>query len=236
MTGSGVFWNHLTRKKAWIWPTLKQASFNIVMSCLPKISVLTCLWLWVCSAKGCEFLNYRPYHNHSMVVRTNSGPCSRDLYRCGLQCQRDSGCRAFTESEHDGVEAVCSETPGLLQSSAVYVIRRNVQIQGNCLPICLLFSYQTFLAHWGRVTHICVGNLTIIGSDNALSPDRRQAIIWTNAGILLIGPLGTNFSEILIAIQTFSLTKTRLKMSSAECCSFCLGLNVLTNPKVNYGI
>ena len=46
------------------------------------------------------------------------------------------------------------------------------------------------LTHWGRVTHICVGNLTIIGWDNGLSPGRRQAIIWTNAGILLIGPLG----------------------------------------------
>ena len=70
--------------------------------------------------------------------------------------------------------------------------------------------------------------LTIIGSDNGLSPERRQAIIWTNAGILLIGPLGTNFSEILIEIQTFSLKKIRLKMSTAKCCSFCLGLNVLT--------
>ena len=35
-----------------------------------------------------------------------------------------------------------------------------------------------------------------IGSDNGLSPGRRQAIIWTNAGILLIEPLWTNFSEI----------------------------------------
>ena len=83
------------------------------------------------------------------------------------------------------------------------------------------------LTHWGRVTHICVGKLTIIGSDNGLSPERRQAIIWTNAGILLIGPLGTNFNEILIGIQTFSLKKIRLKMSSAKCCSFRLGLNVL---------
>ena len=40
-------------------------------------------------------------------------------------------------------------------------------------------------------------NWVNIGSDNGLAPDRRQAIIWTNAGILLIGPLGTNFSEIL---------------------------------------
>ena len=84
------------------------------------------------------------------------------------------------------------------------------------------------LTHWGRVTHnICVGKLTIIGSDNGLSPERRQAIIWSSAGILLIGPLGTNFSEIVIEIQTFSLKKTHLKMSSADCCSFRLGLNVL---------
>ena len=40
--------------------------------------------------------------------------------------------------------------------------------------------------------------LAIIGSDNGLSPDRRQPIIWTNAGILLIGPLWTNFSDISI--------------------------------------
>ena len=57
------------------------------------------------------------------------------------------------------------------------------------------------------MTHICVENLTIIGSDNGLSPGRRQAIIWTNAGILLIRPLGTNFNEIFIEIQAFSLKK-----------------------------
>ena len=83
------------------------------------------------------------------------------------------------------------------------------------------------LTHWGRVTHICVVKLTIIGSDNGLSPGRRQAIIWTNAGILLIGPLGTNFSEILIGIQIFSFKKMRLKMSSGKWRPFCLGLNVL---------
>ena len=48
--------------------------------------------------------------------------------------------------------------------------------------------------------HICVSILTTICSDNVLSPEQHQAIIWTNAGILLIGPLGTNFSEILIEI------------------------------------
>ena len=84
------------------------------------------------------------------------------------------------------------------------------------------------LAHWGRVTYICVGKLTIIGSDNGLSPGPRQAIIWTNAGMLLIGPLGTNFSEILIEIYTFSFKKVYLKMSPGKRRSFCLGLNVLT--------
>ena len=83
------------------------------------------------------------------------------------------------------------------------------------------------LTHWGRVTHLCVGNLTIIGSDNGLSPGRRQAIIGTNAGILLIGPLGTNFSEILIEILTFSFKKMRFKVSSAKWRPFCLGLNGL---------
>ena len=84
-----------------------------------------------------------------------------------------------------------------------------------------------WLTHWGRVTHICVGNLTIIGSDNGLSPGRRQAIIWTNAGILLIGPWETNFSEILISIHTFSFKKIHLKISSVKWRPFCLGLNVL---------
>ena len=51
-------------------------------------------------------------------------------------------------------------------------------------------SDQTMLTHWGRVTHICVNKLTIIGSDNGLAPGRHQTIIWTNDGILLIGPLG----------------------------------------------
>ena len=89
-------------------------------------------------------------------------------------------------------------------------------------------GFRFVLTHWGRVTHICVSKLTIIGSDNGLSPDRRQAIIWTNAGLLLIGPLGTNVSEILIEILTFSFKKMRLKVSSAKRRPFCLGLNVLT--------
>ena len=55
-------------------------------------------------------------------------------------------------------------------------------------------------------------NRVSIGSDNGLSPIRRQAITWTNAGLLSIEPLGTNFSEIWIEILAFSFRKMRLKM------------------------
>ena len=57
-------------------------------------------------------------------------------------------------------------------------------------------SHHTPLNHWGRVTHICASKLTIIDSNNCLSPDQRQAIIGIIAGILLTGPLGTNFSAV----------------------------------------
>ena len=91
----------------------------------------------------------------------------------------------------------------MLSQTKIYVFRKQLSLIHG-------------LTHWGRVMHICVGKLTIIVSDNGLSPGRRQAIIWTNAGILLIRPLGTNFGEISIGIQTFSFKKMHLKMSSAK--------------------
>ena len=74
------------------------------------------------------------------------------------------------------------------------------------------------------MTLICVSILTVIGSDNGLSPGRRQAIIWTNVGILLSRIWGTNFSEI----HRFSFKKMNLKMPSVKWRHFCRGLNVLT--------
>ena len=74
--------------------------------------------------------------------------------------------------------------------------------------------------------HICVSKLTIIGSDNGLLPGRHQAIIWTNAGLLLIQTLGTNFNEFLNEIHAFSFKKMHLKMSSAKWQQICPGLNV----------
>ena len=81
---------------------------------------------------------------------------------------------------------------------------------------------------------ICVSKLTIIASDNGLSPGRRQAIIWNNAGILLIGTWGTNFNEILFEIRAFSFKNIHLKMSAGKWRPFCLGLNVLTSKATSY--
>ena len=84
------------------------------------------------------------------------------------------------------------------------------------------------LTNWGRGTHLYVGEQPIIDSDNDLSPGQGQAITWTNAGILSTGPLGTNFSEILIEICTFSFKKMHLKMLSGKWRPSCPGLSVLT--------
>ena len=114
---------------------------------------------------------------------------------------------------------------------------RKISFVHNSLPSCPIplksciqcknLQRFVYLTHWGQVTLICVSDLARIGSDNGLSPGRCQAIIRTNAGVLLIRPLGTNFSEFLVEILIFSIKKTRLKVSSAKRRPFCLGLNKL---------
>ena len=74
--------------------------------------------------------------------------------------------------------------------------------------------------------YICNSKLATIGSDNDLSPGRRQAIIWTIAGILLPGPLGMNFNEIFIEIYIFSFSR-KSKNSSRNWRSFCRDLSML---------
>ena len=86
------------------------------------------------------------------------------------------------------------------------------------------------LSNWGGVTHIYFGELTTFASDNDFSFDRRQVIIWTNAGISFCGPLGTHLSEILIDILIFSFKQMRLKVPSAKWWRFCLGCDVLIWP------
>ena len=71
--------------------------------------------------------------------------------------------------------------------------------------VLALVVYDQMLTYWGRVTHICVDKLAI------------NKIQW-----------------FFIAVQTFSLTKIRLKMSSVKCCSFPLGLNMLIKHLLLY--
>ena len=75
--------------------------------------------------------------------------------------------------------------------------------------------------------HFCISELTRIDSDNGLLPDQHQATNWTNAGVLLIGPLATALGEICIEIQTFYFKKMYLKMSSRKWRPFCVSLNML---------
>ena len=114
-----------------------------------------------------------------------------------------------------------------LGTDALLMISINNNVVHSRVPYMMNDAWLV-LTHWGRVTHICVSNPTIIASDNGLSPSRRQAIIWTNVVILLIRPIGTNFSEILIEIHIFSFKKMHFKWSSGKWQPFCPGLNVLT--------
>ena len=98
----------------------------------------------------------------------------------------------------------------------------------------MIYPYKLLdsLIGWGSLLietaeRICVGNLTIISSNNGLSLDRRLTIIWSNSDLLPIGRLEIKLRVILLALQTFSFKKLHLEMSSAKWGQFCLGLSVL---------
>ena len=67
------------------------------------------------------------------------------------------------------------------------------------------------LAVWIRLNGVYDAPVTQLQKN-----ERRQAITRTNAGLLSIGPPGTNFSEILIEMQKCSLIKMHLKRPSAK--------------------
>ena len=92
------------------------------------------------------------------------------------------------------------------------VIRRKQIIQPTRFGAC-----SSTCCQWDAECQIYASVKWVnIGSDNGLSPDQHQAIISTNAGILLIRPSGTNFRESRFKIQNFSFMKMHLKMSSAN--------------------
>ena len=102
-----------------------------------------------------------------------------------------------------------------LGPTATVILRWLTQTRAR-IAIAPMFSVVC-LTHWGKII--------VIASDNGLSSGRCQAIIWTNAGILLIGPLGINLSEMSVEIGAISFKKMHLKMSSAKWRLFRLGLN-----------
>ena len=170
---------------------------------------------------GCASLKYKgihviPVQKHCWILVPRSPVCIFPLlfYK---HCERTR----FLSDIHAGFKNTFRMNGGLCWGWLT------TNSYGNQDAIMMRVSKQ-YLTHWGRVTHVYVSKLTIIGSDNGLSPQRRQAIIWSNAGILLIGTLGTNFSEILSEIHTFLFKKMHFKTSSANWWPFCLGLNVLT--------
>ena len=56
-----------------------------------------------------------------------------------------------------------------------------------------------WMTHWGQMTQIGFSKLTTLtDSVDGLSPGRRLVIIWTEAVIVLTGPLWTNLIDILI--------------------------------------
>ena len=87
--------------------------------------------------------------------------------------------------------------------------------------------------HTSRAMHLWVSDPTNIDSDNGLLPGECPTIISTNAGILLVGPLQTNFNDILFEIQKFSCNKMNLKMLSVKWQPYCLSLTVLINLHTN---
>ena len=89
---------------------------------------------------------------------------------------------------------------------------QNIKLCCTWVNVLIRSVTRKSLTHWGRVTHICIGNLTTISSDNGLSPGWLVAIIWINAEVLLIWTLGTNFCKILIEIHISSFTKMHWKI------------------------
>ena len=141
-----------------------------------------------------------------------------------------------------------TETPGGTEIEAYTRVGTERKGQGCTMCSCMSDLFQNYLPDclhtkrftvsrrmntatfiWLPLTHhsqcriYASLNWVIIVPGNGLSPFRRQAITCNNTELLLIGSLGTNFSERRIKLQSFSFIKMHLKMSSAKWCPFCPG-------------
>ena len=154
---------------------------------------------------------------HIQHISHNAPFCYRNVHICAHFCYKLVHCGIWDW-----------RLVGCVQQPAVYgICKSRPCCNGVALNLGTTWPVNYHSTHWGRVTRICVSTLTIIGSDNGLSPGRRQAIIWTSAGILLTGPLGPTFSDNLIDIGIFSFQEMYMKRSSGKLRPFCLVITLL---------
>ena len=130
------------------------------------------LWLWNITLQRTW---YKAYFIAKLFVRKNNREVSLHVKRKRVRVTSHSG------AQFRYMSRLCT----LLG----FASRRNVSAdkQGHGhqqmprqQPIKLVRKHnknERTLTHWGRVTHICVDNVTVIGLHNGLSPGRRQAII-----------------------------------------------------------
>ena len=141
---------------------------------------------------------------HTKKQNQTTIKCSQENAFCDLQ-NVDLCCQVISSHDNDyvGLTGACYPQGRNSISQFLKMIEK-----ANIFYDFINSAWQVLLTQWGRVTHIYV----IIDSDNGLTPSWRQAIIWTNARILLIQTLQTNFSEILSKIHTFLFKKMCLKI------------------------
>ena len=94
------------------------------------------------------------------------------------------------------------------------------------------------IAHWGRVTHICVDKLIIIGSDNGLSPDRRQASHYLNQCSIIVNWILANIFQwkfnqnTAIFIEDYARENVVCEMASTLSRPQCVK-TAINNPTTN---
>ena len=84
--------------------------------------------------------------------------------------------------------------------SSDYQVKSNAGFaRHSCVSMKSRHGY--LISPWCRI-NVSVNRANIV-SYNGLSRIRRQAMIWTKAGLLAIGPLGTNVSDISNKIKLY---------------------------------
>ena len=101
---------------------------------------------------------------------------------------------------------------------------RNTEYQYCFCKWWLIRGFNPLWPHDAYMNSVC------IDPGSGLSPDRYQAIIWTNVALLPIEPFKVHSSKIVITIWTFSVKNMLFRMCP-KCRTFYSGINVLIVSK-----